>query len=83
VKHFDNILLNNTFVCNFNNNINCCCDISEFIKKGTNAAVIEIMLTNKGDTAYKPEIYGDMITVMRTIGSTNSYSYKIKNWRGM
>jgi len=38
------------------------------------------MLVNKGDTAYKPEVYGDVITVVRTIGTTSSY--KIKNWRG-
>lgn len=58
-----------------------CCNVSEFIKKGTNAATIEITLSNKGDNAYKPEIYGDIINVVRTIGTTSSY--KIKNWRGM
>jgi len=58
-----------------------CYNVSEFIKKGTNIATIEITLINKGDNAYKPEIYGDMITVIRIIG--NTYLYKIKNWRGM
>lgn len=56
-------------------------DILEFIKKGKNSAVIEITLVNKGDTAYKPETYGDTIIVLRTIGTTSSY--KIKNWRGI
>jgi len=56
------------------------CDITEFIKKGKNSAIIEITLINKGDTAFKHDIYGDTITVQRTIGNTSSY--KIKNWRG-
>ncbi|XP_077272905.1 structural maintenance of chromosomes 6 [Temnothorax americanus] len=54
--------------------------VKEFIKKGRNSATVEITLVNKGDTAYKPDIYGDAITVIRTIGNTSSY--KIKNWRG-
>ncbi|XP_071651384.1 structural maintenance of chromosomes protein 6 [Temnothorax longispinosus] len=54
--------------------------VKEFIKKGRNSAIVEITLVNKGDTAYKPDIYGDTITVIRTIGNTSSY--KIKNWRG-
>ncbi|XP_018057117.1 PREDICTED: structural maintenance of chromosomes protein 6 [Atta colombica] len=54
--------------------------VKEFIKKGRNSATIEITLINKGDTAYKPEVYGNIITVLRTIGTTSSY--KIKNWRG-
>lgn len=56
-------------------------DITEFIKKGKNSATIEITLINKGDTAFKHDIYGDVITVVRTIGNTSSY--KIKNWRGI
>ncbi|XP_071562510.1 structural maintenance of chromosomes protein 6-like [Temnothorax nylanderi] len=54
--------------------------VEKFIKKGRNSATVEITLVNKGDTAYKPDIYGDTITVIRTIGNTSSY--KIKNWRG-
>ncbi|XP_018302040.1 structural maintenance of chromosomes protein 6 [Mycetomoellerius zeteki] len=54
--------------------------VKEFIKKGRNSATIEITLVNKGDAAFKPEVYGDIITVLRTIGTTSSY--KIKNWRG-
>ncbi|XP_018392244.1 PREDICTED: structural maintenance of chromosomes protein 6 [Cyphomyrmex costatus] len=54
--------------------------VKEFIKKGRNSATVEITLVNKGDTAYKPDIYGDTIIVLRTIGTTSSY--KIKNWRG-
>ncbi|EFN87370.1 Structural maintenance of chromosomes protein 6 [Harpegnathos saltator] len=54
--------------------------LKKFIKVGQTSAIIEITLTNKGDAAYKPETYGDVITIVRTIGPTSSY--KIKNWRG-
>lgn len=53
---------------------------AEFIKKGQPTATIEITLTNEGDTAFKPETYGDHITIIRQIGTTSSY--RIKNWRG-
>lgn len=52
----------------------------DFIKKGKNSATIEVSLFNNGSMAYKPDIYGDSITVFRSIGTTSSY--KIKNWRG-
>ncbi|KAL0107751.1 hypothetical protein PUN28_014797 [Cardiocondyla obscurior] len=54
--------------------------VKEFIKKGKHTAIIEITLLNKGDTAYKTDIYGDKITVIRTIGTSSTY--KIKNSRG-
>ncbi|XP_011862086.1 PREDICTED: structural maintenance of chromosomes protein 6 [Vollenhovia emeryi] len=55
--------------------------IKEFIKKGRNSATVEIVLVNKGESTYKPEIYGDTITVVRNIGISTS-NYKIKNWKG-
>ncbi|XP_024886675.1 structural maintenance of chromosomes protein 6-like, partial [Temnothorax curvispinosus] len=54
--------------------------VEKFIKKDRNSATVEIILVNKGDTAYKPDIYGDTITVIRNIGNTSSYN--IKNWKG-
>ncbi|XP_076243651.1 structural maintenance of chromosomes 6 [Calliopsis andreniformis] len=54
--------------------------VKSFIKKGKNSATIEVTLVNKGPLAYKPDLYGEAITVCRTIG--NSSQYKIKNWRG-
>ncbi|XP_017879054.1 structural maintenance of chromosomes protein 6 [Ceratina calcarata] len=54
--------------------------VQNFIKKGNKSALIEITLLNKGLMAYKHDLYGDSITVIRTIGS--GASYKIKNWRG-
>lgn len=54
--------------------------VKNFIKKGKNSATIEVSLFNNGSMAYKPDIYGDSITVFRSIGTTSSY--KIKNWKG-
>ncbi|KAG7209626.1 hypothetical protein KM043_011277 [Ampulex compressa] len=54
--------------------------VKEFIKKGKTSASIEITLVNQGSMAYKPEVYGDTIIVIRTIGSSSTY--KIKNWKG-
>ncbi|XP_053975498.1 structural maintenance of chromosomes protein 6 [Hylaeus volcanicus] len=54
--------------------------VKGFIKKGKNSAMVEVSLFNKGPMAYKPDIYGESITVIRNIG--NSSSYKIKNWKG-
>lgn len=31
--------------------------------------------------AYKPDVYGDSITVFRSIGTTSFY--KLKNWKGL
>ncbi|XP_012539107.1 structural maintenance of chromosomes protein 6 isoform X2 [Monomorium pharaonis] len=57
--------------------------VKEFIKKGRNSAIVEITLVNEGDSAYKPDVYGDTITVTRTIRTSGTSStYKIKNWRG-
>ncbi|XP_043262042.1 structural maintenance of chromosomes protein 6 [Colletes gigas] len=54
--------------------------VKSFIKKGKHSAMVEVTLLNKGPMAYKPDVYGESITVLRNIG--NSSSYKIKNWKG-
>nr|XP_050857730.1 structural maintenance of chromosomes protein 6 isoform X2 [Vespula vulgaris] len=54
--------------------------VKDFIKKGKSVAIIEITLINKGCMAYKPDIYGDLITIIRSIGKRSGY--KIKNWQG-
>ncbi|XP_046814733.1 structural maintenance of chromosomes protein 6 isoform X1 [Vespa crabro] len=54
--------------------------VKDFIKKGKSVAVIEITLINKGCMAYKHDIYGDWITIIRSIGKRSGY--KIKNWQG-
>lgn len=42
--------------------------------------MIEVTLLNKGPMAYKPDVYGDSIIVLRNIGSSSTY--KIKNCKG-
>ena len=49
----------------------------EFIRKDCNKAVINVTLANTGDNAFKPEEYGETITIQRTITESNS-SYTIK-----
>ncbi|XP_033215267.1 structural maintenance of chromosomes protein 6 isoform X2 [Belonocnema kinseyi] len=53
--------------------------LKDFIKQGRNTASVDITLTNAGTGSYKHDIYGDAITVCRTVGASSSY--KIKNWR--
>lgn len=53
----------------------------DFIKKGKNSAIIEVMLLNTGPMAYKSDIYGDTITITRNIG--NASTYKIRDWKGL
>lgn len=53
-----------------------------FIKKGANSATVEIKIKNSSPKAYKHDVYGDYITVVRTITSSGSSSYKIKSASG-
>lgn len=53
--------------------------ISEFVKKGTNAAHIEIKIKNSSRNSYKHDLYGDVITIVRTLNASGGSSYKIKN----
>ena len=52
-----------------------------FIRTGQNSAVVEIKLCNQGETKYKPDLYGESITVMRTVTNSSS-SYKLKDQHG-
>lgn len=52
-----------------------------FIRTGQNSAVVEIKLCNQGENKYKPDLYGDTITVMRTVTNSSS-SYKLKDQHG-
>merc|ERR1719167_641881 len=50
-----------------------------FIRNGQNSASVEIRLCNDGEDAYLPEIYGNSITISRTVSQCGSSSYKIKD----
>ena len=53
---------------------------TDFVNTGKSKAVVSITLSNKGQGSYKREIFGDSITVERTINaSTGSGGYKILN----
>lgn len=45
-------------------------------------AEVTVILRNKGEKAYKHEVFGDKIIVVRTITSRGASSYKIKSASG-
>ncbi|CAG9858163.1 unnamed protein product [Phyllotreta striolata] len=57
-------------------------NVKGFIKFGQSSASINIELHNEGSMAYKPEVYGNTITVIRTISSSGSSTYKLKSVNG-
>ena len=56
--------------------------LGEFVRTGTQKAVVSVTLRNVGLEAFKPELYGDSITVERTILVTGSSKYKLKGHHG-
>ncbi|XP_045775943.1 structural maintenance of chromosomes protein 6 [Maniola jurtina] len=57
-------------------------NFQSFVKKGANSASIEIKIKNSGPGAYKPEEYGDKITIVKTISASGASNYKIKSSSG-
>lgn len=53
-----------------------------FVRSGQNTASVEIKLDNRGDNCYRPELYGKSLTVARTVTTSGSGSYKLKDDRG-
>lgn len=53
-----------------------------FIKDKCSYAQVSIKLRNRGQDAYKPDDYGESITVERRISSDGSGSYKLKSHDG-
>lgn len=60
----------------------CSCFITAFIKKGQNSATIEIKIKNNSAKAFKPNVYGDFITIVRTLNASGGSSYKVKSATG-
>jgi len=52
-----------------------------FIRTGQSSANVEIKLANVGENSYKPEVYGDSLTVCRGVTQSAS-TYKIKDHAG-
>ncbi|XP_006880787.1 PREDICTED: structural maintenance of chromosomes protein 6 [Elephantulus edwardii] len=53
-----------------------------FVKDGQNSADISITLRNRGDDAYRANVYGDSIIVQQHITMDGSRSYKLKSETG-
>ncbi|KAM5292461.1 structural maintenance of chromosomes protein 6 [Ctenodactylus gundi] len=53
-----------------------------FVKDGQNSADITITLRNRGDDAYRANVYGDAIVVQQHISMDGSRSYKLKSQTG-
>ena len=52
----------------------------DFVKTGKSKAVVSVTLINKGKGSYKRDIFGDAITIERTISaSTGTGGYRILN----
>ncbi|XP_007506033.1 structural maintenance of chromosomes protein 6 [Monodelphis domestica] len=56
--------------------------LKEFVKDGESSANISITLKNKGIDAFKPEVYGELITVHQHINGDGYASYQLKDCTG-
>jgi len=56
--------------------------IKDLVMTGKESAEITIQLRNQGKDAYKRDIYGKSIIVVKTIAKSGSSSYKIQNSQG-
>jgi len=58
-------------------------NLKDLVKRGEVTASIEITLSNDGVDAFDEEIYGNEITIVRTInGSSGASQFKLKNYLG-
>ncbi|KAL0851564.1 hypothetical protein ABMA28_007351 [Loxostege sticticalis] len=57
-------------------------NLHSFIKKGANSATVEIKIKNSSPKAFKHNIYGDYITIVRNINASGGSSYKVKSASG-
>ena len=53
-----------------------------FIKTNCDRAELSITLTNEGDEAYRPDLYGSRITIERKISKDGASAYKLKDENG-
>ncbi|XP_044253818.1 structural maintenance of chromosomes protein 6 [Tribolium madens] len=52
--------------------------IKSFIKAGKASGSVEIELHNVGSMAYRPNVYGDKITIIRNLTASGGSAYRIK-----
>jgi chromosome segregation ATPase len=53
-----------------------------FIREGQNKAEVTLHLTNRGEEAFHPEIYGDEIIIERSFSKDGASGFKIKSRDG-
>lgn len=56
--------------------------LKQFIKTGEKMAEVTVTLRNRGSESYRPEEYGESITVVRQIKDDGTGSYRIKGHKG-
>lgn len=54
-------------------------NMKSLIKEGTDNATLAVKIKNRGDGAYKPELYGTSITVERNFTRAGTSGFKLKN----
>ncbi|POW08361.1 hypothetical protein PSTT_07591 [Puccinia striiformis] len=55
--------------------------LKSFIREGQNKAEVTLHLTNRGEEAFQPDIYGDEIIIERSISKDGASGFKIKSSR--
>ncbi|WOO77550.1 Structural maintenance of chromosome0s protein 6 [Vanrija pseudolonga] len=56
--------------------------VKDLIMRGKDKASIKVVIDNRGKGAYKPNVYGDSITIERTIHSSGASGYTFKSSSG-
>ncbi|KAK4497238.1 hypothetical protein PRZ48_011688 [Zasmidium cellare] len=54
-------------------------NLKSMIKTGQETATLGVKIKNQGENAYKPDLYGDSITVERHFSRSGTSGFKIKN----
>ncbi|WAQ83546.1 hypothetical protein PtA15_3A917 [Puccinia triticina] len=55
--------------------------LKSFIREGQNKAEVTLHLTNRGEEAFQPDVYGDEIIIERSISKDGASGFKIKSGR--
>ena len=56
--------------------------LQEFVRRGEGRAVVEVTLSNAGEDAFRPEVYGRTITFRRTILASGASSVQLMDEAG-
>ncbi|KAF2211151.1 hypothetical protein CERZMDRAFT_44244 [Cercospora zeae-maydis SCOH1-5] len=56
--------------------------LKDMIKAGTDSGMVGVKIKNQGENAYKPELYGETLTVERHFTKSGSTTFKLKSTEG-